>query len=157
MSGLNSRRLGPDTATVAGWQRVQAKHLVESKECCLPKQRLPASRLPAVLAMAAKAMAPQSTQASPLLKGDSCVSAAALPLCSLQMHFAATGISTHVTAVLFGGPNVGDAAFAADYNSRINTRNVDFVSDVVPQVKSSVLLQQELQHLQASAHVWLVL
>jgi hypothetical protein len=53
------------------------------------------------------------------------------------MHFAATGGSTHVTAVLFGGPNVGDAAFTADYNRRVNTRNVDFFADIVPQVISS--------------------
>jgi hypothetical protein len=50
------------------------------------------------------------------------------------MHFAATGASTRVTAVLFGGPNVGDAAFTADYNRRVNTRNVDFFADIVPQV-----------------------
>lgn len=50
------------------------------------------------------------------------------------MHFEATGTSTRVTAVLFGGPNVGDAAFTADYNRRVNTRNVDFFADIVPQV-----------------------
>lgn len=51
------------------------------------------------------------------------------------MHFAAAGISTQVTAVLFGSPNVGDATFTADYNSRVNTRNVNFFADMVPQVR----------------------
>jgi len=39
-----------------------------------------------------------------------------------------------VTAVMFGAPNVGNAAFAADFNARINGRNVQYIADVVPQL-----------------------
>lgn len=48
---------------------------------------------------------------------------------------AAPSASTpQVTAVLFASPNVGDAAFSADFNSRINARNIAFTADIVPQV-----------------------
>jgi hypothetical protein len=47
---------------------------------------------------------------------------------------AAAATIPQVTAVLFAGPNVGDAAFSADFNSRINARNIAFTADIVPQL-----------------------
>jgi hypothetical protein len=35
---------------------------------------------------------------------------------------------------MFGAPNVGDAAFATDFNTRINARNIEYVADIVPQL-----------------------
>ena len=39
-----------------------------------------------------------------------------------------------VTAVTFGAPNVGDTTFATDFDRRINTRNIEYVADIVPQL-----------------------
>lgn len=39
-----------------------------------------------------------------------------------------------MSAVLLGSPNVGDATFSADYNGRINTRNIAYIHDIVTQV-----------------------
>lgn len=36
--------------------------------------------------------------------------------------------------MLFGSPNVGDPTFVADYNSRVNTRNIGFFTDMVTQM-----------------------
>lgn len=51
-----------------------------------------------------------------------------------QTAAAAAASTPHVDAILFASPNVGDAAFSADFNSRINTRNIAFTADIVPQV-----------------------
>lgn len=56
-----------------------------------------------------------------------------------QKFLNAARSSTQVTAVTFGAPNVGDAAFVSDYNSRVNTRNVQFFADIVPQVRLGCL------------------
>lgn len=42
-----------------------------------------------------------------------------------------------VTVVLFAAPNAGNAEFVADYNTRVNTRNVNFVYDLVSQVRAT--------------------
>lgn len=39
-----------------------------------------------------------------------------------------------MSAVLLGSPNVGDATFSADYNGRVNTRNIAYIHDIVTQV-----------------------
>jgi hypothetical protein len=39
-----------------------------------------------------------------------------------------------VTAVTFGAPNIGDTTFAIDFDRRINTRNIEYVADIVPQL-----------------------
>lgn len=53
----------------------------------------------------------------------------------LQKFLTAARSSVQVTAVTFGAPNVGDATFVSDYNSRVNTRNVQFFADIVTQVR----------------------
>lgn len=52
-----------------------------------------------------------------------------------QKYLTAARSSSQVTAVLFGSPNVGDAAFADDFNSRVDTRNIEFQNDMVAQVR----------------------
>jgi hypothetical protein len=47
---------------------------------------------------------------------------------------AAAAAAPQVTAVLFACPNVGDAAFSADFNSRINARSISFTADMFPQM-----------------------
>ncbi len=39
-----------------------------------------------------------------------------------------------LTAIMFGGPNVGDAAFAAHFNNKVNARNVQYKYDIIYQV-----------------------
>lgn len=39
-----------------------------------------------------------------------------------------------VTAVMFGAPNVGDSEFAAEFDRRVNARNIEYVADIVPQL-----------------------
>lgn len=35
---------------------------------------------------------------------------------------------------MFGAPNVGDADFAAEFDTRVNARNIEYVADIVPQL-----------------------
>jgi hypothetical protein len=47
---------------------------------------------------------------------------------------AAAAAAPLVTAVMFGAPNVGDAEFAAEFDTRVNARNIEYVADIVPQL-----------------------
>jgi hypothetical protein len=51
-----------------------------------------------------------------------------------QKYLNAARSATQVTVVTFGAPNIGDSAFAGDYNRRVNTRNIQFFADIVTQV-----------------------
>lgn len=72
-----------------------------------------------------------------------CVSAAC-SVCLLQAYLdkatqhgdahKGSGAAPRLTAVMFGGPNVGDAAFATYFNRRVNARNVQYKYDIVRQV-----------------------
>jgi hypothetical protein len=61
--------------------------------------------------------------------------AAAAAATATQKYLTAARSASQVTAVLFGSPNVGDATFADDFNSRVNTRNIEFHADMVTQVR----------------------
>lgn len=57
-----------------------------------------------------------------------------LPATTPEAAAAAAQPPPLITAVMFGAPNVGDAPFTADLNTRINARNIEYVADIVPQL-----------------------
>lgn len=47
---------------------------------------------------------------------------------------ATTKQNPSITAVMFGGPNVGNAAFVRHFNRHVNARNVQYAHDIIYQV-----------------------
>jgi hypothetical protein len=54
-----------------------------------------------------------------------------------RAHSSAAVQAPSLTAVMFGGPNVGDAAFAAHFNKVVNARNVQYKYDIIYQVSNA--------------------
>lgn len=67
-------------------------------------------------------------------------SCCAVPSCAvlqvyLDEHLAAANKQpVAVGALLFAAPNVGDDAFVAEYNMKVNARRISFIYDMIPQV-----------------------
>lgn len=77
----------------------------------------------------------KGTASSVTIAGHSLGGAAAAMLAARsEKYLNAARSATQVTVVTFGAPNIGDSAFAGDYNRRVNTRNIQFFADIVTQV-----------------------